>query len=40
MTGEQILLSEFIGETETSPAYPSGLEGVVAEKGEALMIVP
>ncbi len=41
-TGEHFLGFGFmeIGGTETSPAYPSGLEGVVGEKGEALMIAP
>ena len=41
-TGEHILTSEVteIGHTEPAATLPSGLEGVVNEKGEALMITP
>ncbi len=41
-TGERFLSYEFmeVEGTETSPPYPSGLEGAADDKGEALMIVP
>jgi hypothetical protein len=41
-TGEHFLRSEIteVGQTKPRGTYPSGLEGVANEKGEALMITP